>query len=327
MLSRAVADLLERLKLDAPVLQAGMGGGLAGHELAAAVSDAGGLGTIGMLDAGRLREELRRARVLTGRSLAVNLLLPFAHPAHWDVAGAADAVVTFWGKPERRTAGLWIHQCGSVAEGLAAVAAGADGVIAQGVEAGGHVRGELPGLVLLEQLRSALPAGYPVLLAGGIATAADTHEALSAGAAAVVAGTRFLMSDESAAHPGYKQRLAQADSTLLTELFGVGWPGRHRVIPNAATDRWQRGSPSPPAALKAVHRATVPLADRLPLGLVDRVTAAVQRPWLPLFGPFAPLRHSPERLLDAAPLYAGETVCRIQDVRPARELVVELTAG
>jgi len=192
--------LLQRLGVELPVVQAGMGGGVAGSELAAAVAEAGGLGTLGTMPPARLRAELAAARELTGQPLAVNVLLPFARPEHWEAAREADLVVSFWGAPRRRTAGLWAHQCGSVQEALAAHAAGADGVIAQGVEAGGHVRGRTEALELLERVRSALPAGFPVWLAGGIADAQDVREALTAGADAAVLGTRFLLSEESAAH-------------------------------------------------------------------------------------------------------------------------------
>ena len=64
------------------------------------------------------------------------------------------------------------------------------------------------------------------------------RQALEAGAVAAVAGTRFLLSEESRAHPGYAQRLLQGRETILTELFGAGWPAPHRVLPNAATARW-----------------------------------------------------------------------------------------
>src|SRR4051794_25347952 len=191
-----MTKLLDRLGIEVPVFQAGMGGGLAGAELAAAVSEAGGLGTIGILGPRSLGEELADARRLTGSPVAVNLLLPFARPADWEAAGAADVVVTFWGAPRRRTSGLWIHQCGSVDEARAARTAGADAVIAQGVEAGGHVRGTIGALDLLEALRAAL-GDFPVLSAGGIATADDVRARLDAGADAVVCGTRFLMSKES----------------------------------------------------------------------------------------------------------------------------------
>ena len=110
-------------------MQAGMGGGLAGHELAAAVSTAGGLGTIGVLAPAQLSREIAAARALTAAPLAVNLLLPFARRANVRAAAEADAVVTFWGRPVRRTPRLWLHQCGSVQEALLAQAAGADGVM------------------------------------------------------------------------------------------------------------------------------------------------------------------------------------------------------
>src|SRR5947209_5104080 len=183
-----MADFIGQLGIALPIVQAGMGGGISDHALAAAVSAAGGLGTIGMFDPERLSDELRRARDGTVAPLAVNLLLPFARPQHWAVAREADAVVTFWGAPVRRTPGLWIHQCGSVAEAQAARAAGADAVIAQGVEAGGHVRGTVPALELLERVRRALP-GYPVLVAGGNAGPPDGRQAPEAGAAEVWCGT------------------------------------------------------------------------------------------------------------------------------------------
>jgi NAD(P)H-dependent flavin oxidoreductase YrpB (nitropropane dioxygenase family) len=194
-------------------------------------------------------------------------------------------VVTFWGKARRRTAGVWIHQCGSVAEARAAHAAGADALIVQGIEAGGHVRGTTPGLELLTQARAALPKNYPLLLAGGIAERADVQRALDAGASAAVSGTRFLLAEESRAHPEYKRRLLDADETILTELFGLGWPAPHRVVPNAATER---GSKEP----------------------------------LP---PLAATDDGPAELVDDGPLYSGETVARIEDIHPAAEIVAALT--
>src|SRR5947209_14446243 len=148
--------LLEQLGVRLPVVQAGMGGGLSGHELAAAVSAAGGLGTIGIVTPDELRGEIAAARRLSDGPLAVNLLLPFARRAHFEAAAEADVLVTFWGKPRRRTAGVWIHQVGSVEEARAAREAGAEAVIAQGVEAGGHVRGALPADDILARVREAL---------------------------------------------------------------------------------------------------------------------------------------------------------------------------
>jgi nitronate monooxygenase len=317
-------SLLERLGVEAPVVQAGMGGGLSRHELAVAVSEAGGLGTIAVNGAAPIRRELRAARALTRRPVAVNLLLPFARRDWFRAAAEADAVVTFWGRPRRRTPGVWIHQCGSVAEARSAHEAGADAVIVQGVEAGGHVRGVAPALELFEQIRGSLPAGYPLLLAGGIAERGDVAQALEAGAIAAVAGTRFLLSEESRAHPEYRQRLLAARETIVTELFGAGWPARHRVVPNAATERWLKGDRRGPALNRTLNRLLAPGARHIPAGLQSRMVRA-QRPGSRLLTPAGPTDDGPETLIDAGPLYAGETVARITEVRPAADLVGALT--
>ena len=315
-----MSALLERLGIERPVVQAGMGGGLAPASLAAAVSEAGGLGTLGFLPAAALRRELTAARELTGAPIAVNLLLPFARRAEAEVAADADVVVTFWGRPQRPGgARLWLHQAGSVEEAEAARAAGADGVIVQGVEAGGHVRGDLPALELLERTRHSIPPPYALLLAGGVAAARDVTAALEAGADAAVLGTRFLMTPESGAHPLYRERLTTAEDTILTELFGVAWPARHRVVENEALRRWRHRE----RAINVVNRLTAPLASRAPAALQERMVAA-QRPGIPLFAPFAPTADRSDALLETGPLYAGETVARIGDVRPAAELVREL---
>jgi NAD(P)H-dependent flavin oxidoreductase YrpB (nitropropane dioxygenase family) len=308
------------LRFARPVVQAGMGGGLAGRELAAAVSAAGGLGTIGLMAPDEMEADLAAARRLTGNPVAVNVLLPFARAGHWRVAAQADAVVTFWGRPRRRTDGVWLHQCGSVDEVLAAQRAGADGAIVQGVEAGGHVRGSQPALELLAQVRRRVPAAFRLWLAGGIAEAGDVRRALDAGAEAAVAGTRFVATDECRAHPGYKAALIAADDTELTRLFGAGWHAQHRVIPNAATRRWGRAAP----VLGAVHAATAPLLARAPLG-AQTALAGRRRAALPVLTPIAPLLGDPDRIVDAAPLYAGETVARIHDIRPAADVVRDLT--
>jgi NAD(P)H-dependent flavin oxidoreductase YrpB (nitropropane dioxygenase family) len=328
--------LLERLGVELPVVQAGMGGGLSRHELAAAVSEAGGLGTIAASGAAGIRNELAAARALTGRPLAVNVLLPFARRDWFEAAAAADVVVTFWGRPRRRTPGVWLHQCGSVAEAQRAHDVGADGVIVQGVEAGGHVRGTTPALQLLEEVSAALPAGYPLLLAGGIAEPGDVQVALAAGASGAVAGTRFLLSEESHAHALYMERLLAAEETLLTELFGAGWPAPHRVVPNAATERWLSGV-RPLFAVRPTkdERQTVlgaPWANRVvnhlfatgiryaPASLQAR-TMRAQRPGSRILTPAGPTDDGPPNLVDAGALYAGETVARIDTVRPAAELV------
>jgi NAD(P)H-dependent flavin oxidoreductase YrpB (nitropropane dioxygenase family) len=308
-------------ELQAPIIQAGMGA-VARHELAAAVSEAGGLGTIGGAR-GRIAEELAAARKLTGRPIAVNLVLHLLRPGDVQAARDADVIVTFWGEPRRLAPGTWVHQCGSVQEARAAEAAGADAVMAQGVEAGGHVRGTTPLLDLIESVCAAVKV--PVLAAGGIVEQGDVREALDAGAVAAVLGTRFLLSDESRAHPDYKQRCLQADRTVLTELFGFGWAeAPQRVVPNAATRRWLDADPRGPGWIRTANRLTAPLVMRVPEAIQDRALA-FQRPSFPFLGPVMALDDGPRSLLDSGPLYAGASVTRISDVRPAAEIVAKLT--
>jgi NAD(P)H-dependent flavin oxidoreductase YrpB (nitropropane dioxygenase family) len=173
-------DLLDHLGLAIPVVQAGMGGGAAGGELAGAVSAAGGLGTVGIQSAGAFAAALRTAHQLApGRPVAANLLTPFTRQSHVEVCIAQSAaLVVFHGGLGRRwfadlrAAGIPVAcTVGSAEQARAAVAAGADVLIAQGVEAGGHLAGT-------EDLATLLPgvldvAGdVPVLAAGGVADAA-----------------------------------------------------------------------------------------------------------------------------------------------------------
>lgn len=321
-----MVDLLSRLGLDRPVIQAGMGGGLATSALAAAVSDGGGLGTIGILPPDALRAEIAAYRAQTPKPLAVNLIVPLARRAHWEVAGEADVVVTHWERvPRRRTSKTWIHTVGSDAEARAAVAAGADAVIAQGLEAGGHVRGRLSALELLDQVLRMVGPHVPVILAGGIATSADVRAALEAGAAAAVSGTAFLATEESGAHPGYKQRLIESDETILTELFGMGWPNApHRVLPNEATRRWLTDDSRGPAGVRAFHTLLSPVTRLTPSALQARMTRRASSGPLDLT-PAAPVEGMPSATLETHPLYAGETVTRIAGIRPASTVLDALT--
>lgn len=316
-------SILERIGVDRPIVQAGMGGGVARHELAVAVSEAGGLGTIAVQGPAAIAREVAAARTLTNRPIAVNVILHFARPSWFRAAEQADAVVTFWGTPKRHMRGIWIHQCGSVPEVLAAKAAGADAVIVQGFEAGGHVRGTLPALDFLDRARAAVGPNYPLMLAGGIAVRADVVRAIEAGATAAVAGTRFLMSPESGAHPDYKSRLLAAENTIVTELFGLSWPAAHRVVPNAATEAQLTASGGVPLPNRIINSVTAPTAKYTPDWML---TALVNRqgPRSRFLTPLSAVDTLPASFVDAGPLYAGETVRRVNDVLPAADIVAAL---
>ncbi|PPJ35805.1 nitronate monooxygenase [Nocardia nova] len=326
-------DLLDRLRLDVPVAQAGMGGGIASGRLAAAVAAAGGLGTIGMMPPVELRAAIARVREQAPeRAVVVNLLMPFARRHHVRACldARVDAVVVAFGGDaalvgELQDAGIFVlTMVGTEEQTRTAVAWGVDGLIAQGREAGGHLVGTVPALDFLPRA-VALAEGRPVLLAGGVAVAADTASALAAGAAAVVAGSRFLLTNESGAHPEYQRRILDARTTLETTIFGLGWPARHRVVPNSVTDRWCREDGAVRRVPALINASSGPMARLTP----ERLNGAVlrlQRPWLPLFSPIAPLEGEPAAWVDRAALYAGDSALRMNEVIPAKQAVAELAA-
>jgi len=322
---------MERLGVDVPVVQAGMGGGAAGGALAGAVSAAGGLGTVGIMAPRAFAQALGEARRRAGgKPVAANLLRPFTRAAHVDACIAADvaAVVLHDGWPPRwvgrlQAAGIPVlATVGDAGQARAALDAGVDGLVAQGVEAGGH-------LVATEPLDAVLPAvleqadGQPVLAAGGVADAADVRRLLAAGADAAVAGTRFLLTDECGAHPAYKQRVAAADRTVHTELFGLGWPLAHRVVPNALTERWCTADTRGPSWLRRLEARTGLVGRATPLSALGTMMA-LQHAAVPLYGPGLPLEGMPDASVDRTALYAGESARRMHDVVPAADALARL---
>ncbi len=328
----SAGGFLEQLRLESPVVQAGMAGGVAGGALAGAVSAAGGLGTVGMMAPRALAKALADARRRAPRRpVAANLLLPFVRQAHVTACLEADvALVVLHGGLSRRWVsnmrerGLLVFvTVGTPDQASAALAAGASGLVVQGGEAGGH-------LVGVEPIKQALPrvldvaCDAPVLAAGGVAGSEDVSGLLRLGAAAAIAGTRFLLTEESAAHEEYKRRVVSAQRTLATLLFGIGWPLLHRVVPNAATERWCRRDELGPRLSRLASKLSAPLGRLTPIGATGRLVA-LQQAGLPLFSPALPLQGMPASTVDCCALYAGETVRRLHDVVPAARAVELLT--
>lgn len=327
-------NVLEALGLSAPVMQAGMGGGVAGAELAAAVSVAGGLGTVGLSDPDSFAAELRRAVLMaSGRPVAANLLVPFTRRAHIDacIAAGAALVVFHDGAPARWIAALRTARipvlctAGDAAQTRRALAAGADGLVAQGVEAGGHLVADRPLAVVLPEVLDAA-GGAPVLAAGGVADADDVSALLSAGAAGAVAGTRFLLTEESRAHPDYKRKVLGAQRTIRTMLFGMGWPLAHRVVPNAVTERWCARDELGPRPIRGFNRVSAPLSRLLPVSAQGPILAA-QRVAVPLYTPALPLVGMDPAVVERSALYAGESIHRIHDIVSAAVALARLTPG
>jgi NAD(P)H-dependent flavin oxidoreductase YrpB (nitropropane dioxygenase family) len=293
-----------------PLQLAGMSR-VASPALAAAVSEAGGLGMIAATRqspeaAARTLDELA---ALTTRPVGVSFISLFAERETIDYAATRVPVVElFWGWPEAAlvpAGAIAGWQVGSVDEARAAVDAGCRFVVAQGVEAGGHVRGTVPLLELLPAVRAAIDV--PLVAAGGIGTAADVRAAMERGADAVRAGTRFVVAEEADTHPLYAEALiaaAPAD-TVLTATFSVGWPDApHRVL--ASADAAARaGGPDPVGVMT--------LADGRQADLPRRGTTC------PTTGTTGQI--------EAMALYAGTGVGALTRRMPAAAIVAELMAG
>lgn len=324
----------QRLGLRHAVVQAGMGGGLSTSPLAGAVSAAGGLGTVGIMPPDEFAAELRHTRTLAGDApFAANLLMPFVRSAHVDACldERPDVVVMFYGHDavlvrRLQDAGITVwHQVGNVAQAQRALADDVDGLIAQGIEAGGHLAGAVPLAELLPAVR-AIAGDLPVLAAGGIFDAASAAAARRLGASGVVAGTRFLMTPESNAHPEYLARLLAAQDTVRTLLFGLAWPAYHRVVPNAAVQRWCRTRDEGPRWLQWLNTLSIPTRRFVPLSQVVGMTT-LQRLALPFYTAAGKTKTMERSSVDLTPLYAGVCVRDIDSLRPAAAIVAELARG
>jgi nitronate monooxygenase len=294
---------------EVPIQQAGMGVAST-PELAAAVSNAGGLGMLSA-SAGAMAEVDAALAAAAGLPVGINFLVPFCDRAVLAaVAPRVRLVEWFWGQPDpalvaiaHDAGALAAWQVGSRDEAAAAADAGCDLVIAQGVEAGGHVRGTIGLLPLLDAVLGAVDV--PVIAAGGIGTGRGVAAVLAAGAAAARIGTRFVATVESGAHPRYKDALvaAQAADTVLTEAFGIWWPDApHRVL-----------------------RSALQAAEALENDEAGLLTGAGDPVPIPRFAVAPPGRATQGRI-DAMALYAGQSAGAVTAIPPAGDVVRELVA-
>ena len=250
-------NLCHMLGIEHPIFAAPMGPDLTGPDLVAAVSNAGGLGILQaqLCPPPLFRQEIRRVRALMDRPFGVNLILHFPVEDHVAVCLEERVPVLsfFWGDPtpyvgRAHAAGVKVfHQVGSVAEAERAAAVGIDVIVAQGVEAGGHIAGEVSTLALIPRVVDAV-APRPVVAAGGIADARGVVAVLALGAQAAMLGTRFLASAESRAHPHYKQRLLEADEGARSEPFCSATAGHTPRTGRCGPPLWRNGSARRPAA-------------------------------------------------------------------------------
>ena len=293
-----------------PLQQAGMGR-VANPALAAAVAEAGGLGMLALSrhSPEAATRDIDDLRARTSRAVGVTLIVEFLKPQLLDcVAERLPVVELFWGWPEAALVppgSIVGWQVGSTDEAKAAVDAGCSYVIAQGVEAGGHVRGTVPLDELIPLVRAAVDV--PVVAAGGIGTRADVERALSLGADAVRVGTRFVAALESAAHPIYVDLLsaATAADTEVTETFSAGWPhAPHRVL-KSSIEAARESDSDPVATVRTPEGGSVPF-----------VRFGTAPPTVDMTGD-----------IRAMALYAGTGVDAVHGRVPAAAIVAELTDG
>jgi nitronate monooxygenase len=313
-------SLCERLGIDVPIIQAPMGGAV-GPPLAAAVSNAGGLGMLvpWRADLDTVRQQIREIRGLTRRPFGVNLNLEFPQEERLAMClGEGVPVISFfWRDPAalvaRAKAGgaIVLHSVGSVAEALRAVQGGVDVIVAQGWEAGGHVRGTIATLPLIPAVIDAV-APTPVIAAGGIADGRGLAAILALGADAAWIGTRFLASAEAAIHPHYQRRVLEAgvaDTVYLENLFDRGWENApHRVLRNSTVDRWE-------AAGRPAFGARPGEGE-----VVARSSAGTP---VVRYQSYTP-RAGTEGEIEELPMWAGQSVGLVSKLQPTAEIIREI---
>jgi len=286
--------------------------------LVAAVSATGALGTLAAswTPTADLGEQVRWLRSVCGARFCVNLVLAFEQRERLLVAleGGATVVSFSWGVDDElirlaRGAGAFVLvQVGEVAEADRAVRAGADALIVQGVEAGGHVQSTRPLLELLREIRPRVQVA--LVAAGGLAESASCDEARRAGADVVGCGTVFLAAEEADVHPSYLSRLIHSDAadTVLTTAFEGGWPDApHRVIRNDTVDAWEA--------------AGMPERGRRP-GEDEQVASRNGRPVL-RYDDAQPTRDISGDVSRMA-MYAGTSVRGVAERKPASRIVEQL---
>lgn len=295
--------ICDLLGIEHPILLGGMASGTSAA-LVAAVSNAGGFGTLGAssLSAAEVRGQIAAIRAATDKPFGVNFLLFRMEEAGFAAAlEAKSPVVAFaWARPDQDLALYFrrahdagskvMYQAGEVPEAVRAAEAGVDVIVAQGTEGGGHV-GWMTSLALVPMVVDAV-APLPVVAAGGVADGRGLAAALALGAEGVLLGTRFLATEESPLHPSHKRAILQSDGhdTVLTEIpdiaSGQVWPGAMaRALRNRFIERWsgrewalRRSAPEAGKAAIAARQAgdveNAPLLVGQDAGLIHSVIPA-----------------------------------------------------
>jgi len=290
--------------------------------LAAAVSNAGALGMVTLTWSADAGAVVRETAALTSRPFGGNFVLTSDH--HRDLDQALEAglkIVSFmWGDPSsyikavHDAGGIVLHTVGSAKEARQAVASGADVIVAQGWEAGGHVWGKVATLPLVPAVVDAV-APVPVIAAGGIGDARGVAAVLALGAQAAWLGTRFLLAEEMPIHEDYRRRLIAADETdpqWYPNLYDVGWPDSpHRALRNSTARAWDAAGRPP---------------DSQRPGAGDVIAHFASGEGIVRYEPAPPMVGTTGDI-EALSMWAGQSVALARQPQSAAEIVTELTSG
>jgi nitronate monooxygenase len=306
------------LGIEQPIVQAPMA---AIPPLAAAVSNAGALGMVTLTWSADVGAVVRETAALTTRPFGGNFVLTSDHHDHLDQALEAGLrIVSFlWGDPSgyveavHNAGGIVLLTVGSAEEARRAVTSGVDVIVAQGLEAGGHVWGTVGTLALVPAVVDAV-APVPVIASGGIGDARGVAAVLALGAQAAWLGTRFLLAEEMPIHEDYRRRLiaaAETDPQLYPNLYEVGWPDSpHRALRNSTATAWEAaGRP--------------PLARRPGAG--DVIAHFASGEAIVRYEPAPPMVGTTGEI-EALSMWAGQGVALAKESQSAADIVKELTS-
>lgn len=312
-------EILGKLGIETPILSAPMAGA-AGPDLVAAVCNAGAYGVIPLWGkpVAQVVSGIAQVEALTSRNFAVNLNLsfPYEDQLRACIDKRVHAVALFWGMDPvaiaaAKTGGLTVlSSIGSVEEARIAEDAGADVIVAQGWEAGGHVWGQVSTMALVPAVVDAV--SVPVVAAGGIADGRGMAAALMLGASAVWIGTRFLASTEATIHEAYQGRILSASETATEwyhDLYDVGWPhAPHRALKNTTSEEWKTAGASAPGDRPG---------ERQVIGHRPNGDPVVRyQSYTPIPGTSGDV--------EAMSLWAGQGVSHVREILPAADIVAEI---
>ena len=306
------------LGIEQPIVQAPMSD-ITG--LAAAVSNAGALGMVTLTWSADTGAVVRETAALTARPFGGNFVLTSDH--HRDLDRALEAglrIVSFmWGDASsyigavHDAGGIVLHTVGSAEEARRAVGSGADVIVAQGWEAGGHVWGKVATLPLVPAVVDAV-APVPVIAAGGIGDARGVAAVLALGAQAAWLGTRFLLAEEMPIHEDYRRRLiaaAETDPQWYPNLYDVGWPDSpHRALRNSTATAWEAAGRPP---------------DSQRPGAGDVIGHFASGEEIVRYEPAPPMAGTTGDI-EALSMWAGQSVAQARKRQPAADIVTELTS-